>query len=112
MDSNKKRMMLADAIVNQHFKLAKILVEGGVDVNAFTSGLTPLMEASLLPSLANCDKKFQLLLLLLEYGADLNVKDTFGRTCLHYAYMCGCQRVIRLLQSRRRMDVLRCCFKF
>jgi len=112
MDSSEKRLMLADAIANQHFKLAKILIEGGVDVNAFTSGLTPLMEASLLPSLTNCDKKYKLLLLLLEYGADLNAKDTFGRTSLHYAYMCGCQRVIRLLQSRRRMDVLRCCFKF
>jgi hypothetical protein len=40
---------LFDAISTMQFKLSKILIEGGVDVNIAVAGVTPLMTACVIP---------------------------------------------------------------
>ena len=93
--------MLMDAITTQKFKLARIMITGGMDVNFSVSGLTPLMIACLIPLKSNNEDKHQLIELLLECGANLNARDNFGGTALHYAHMCCCSRTIRCIQKHR-----------
>ena len=95
---------LIDAITAQKYKLARIIIEGGADINWNVAGVTPLMEACLLPR--NNEQKYQLILMLLKYGSDLGLRDNLGLTALHYAYLGGCQKVIKLLQERRRRKAL------
>jgi ankyrin repeat protein len=38
---------------------------------------------------------------LLDNGADMNTKDSLGRTVFHYAYMCGNPDIIAMLQDHR-----------
>ncbi|VDI65691.1 Hypothetical predicted protein [Mytilus galloprovincialis] len=92
---------LIDAISAQKYKLSRIIIEGGADINWNVNGVTPIMEACLLPN--NNELKYQLILLLLSYGSNLGLRDNLGRTALHYAYMGSCQKkVIELLQEQRR----------
>ena len=86
--------MLMDAITTQTFKLARIMITGGVNVNISVSGLTPLMIACLIPLKNDNEDKHHFIELLLECGANLNARDNFGGTALHYAHMCCCARTI------------------
>jgi ankyrin repeat protein len=86
--------MLMDAITTQKFKLARIMITGGVNVNISVSGLTPLMIACLIPLKNDNKDKRHLIELLLECGASLNARDNFGGTALHYVHMCCCARTI------------------
>ena len=95
---------LIDAITAKKYKLARIIIEGGADINWNVAGVTPLMEACLLPR--NSEQKYQLILMLLTYGSKLGLRNNLGLTALHYAYMGGCQKVIKLLQERRRQKAL------
>jgi ankyrin repeat protein len=70
--------MLMDAITTQKFKLARIMITGGVNVNISVSGLTPLMIACLIPLKNDNEDKHHFIELLLECGANLNARDNFG----------------------------------
>ena len=93
--------MLMGAITTQKFKLARIMITGGVDVNFSVSGLTPLMIACLIPLKSDNEDKHQLIELLLECGANLNARDNFSGTALHYAHMCCCSRTTRCMQKHK-----------
>jgi hypothetical protein len=58
--------MLMDAITTQKFKLARIMITGGVNVNISVSGLTPLMIACLIPLKNDNEDKRHLIELLLH----------------------------------------------
>jgi len=92
---------LSDAISKMQFKLAKTLIEGGVDVNIAVAGVTPLMTACMIPQQNNNKGKYQLIELLLKYGSDLNARDDIGHTALHYAHMCSCSWTISFLEKHR-----------
>ena len=87
------------AIAGKKFKLAKILVDGGVNVNCtLRTGVTPLMMA--------CDHKvdgilkrmrLDLVSALIKQRADMLAKDNFGRTPLMYAYISGDIQMIHML---------------
>lgn len=94
--------MLFNAVSGRRVKLTRILVEGGADVNISVFGMTPIMAACLLPSKDDENKKFQLVKLLLDNGADLKARDDLGRTALHYAYMGECPIIINLIRSKKR----------
>lgn len=103
MDEFVRRQLegkLFRAIAAHRFKLAIILVEGGVDVNcSLRTGITPLMIA--------CDQQItgqakrlqrHLVRLLLSNNADINAKDNLGRTALAYAFLSGDLQLIRLFE--------------
>ena len=93
---------LVDALETRKLKLAKILIEGGEDVNARSgSGKTALMTASgLLVSAKEETKKLEIINQLLEKGADIKAKDNAGRTALFYANHVGCAKTIQLLKGK------------
>lgn len=91
---------LVDAIRSQKYKLVKILIEGGIDINKAVDGLTPMMEICL--SSDDCDNKCRIVLLLLKHGYDMEVRDKYKRTALYYAHLGGSKRVIEILQEERR----------
>lgn len=92
---------LFDAISTMQFKLAKTLIEGGVDVNITFAGVTPLMTACMIPQQKNNKRNYQLIELLLKYGSDLDARDDIGHTALHYAHMCNCSWTISFLEKHR-----------
>jgi hypothetical protein len=101
--------MLLDAITTQKFKLARIMIEGGVNVNISVAGVTPMMIACLIPQKNSNEDKHELIELLLEYGSNLDVRDNFGGTALHYAHMCCCSRTIRFIEKCR--DKTKICWR-
>ncbi|CAC5408297.1 unnamed protein product [Mytilus coruscus] len=88
------------AILDHKFKLARILVEGDVNVNCrLRTGVTPLILI--------CDQKVEddlrrmqlhLVRCLINRSADVNAKDNFGRTALTYAFLSGDLQLVRLLE--------------
>ena len=92
---------LFDAISTMQFKLAKTLIEGGMDVNITFPGVTPLMTTCMIPQQKNNKRNYQLIELLLKYRSDLNARDDIGRTALHYAHMCNCSWTISFLEKHR-----------
>lgn len=98
-DDPKITDRLFAAICRQKFKLAKILIEGGTNVNTtLSAGVTPLMSACDMDvDKSEEDEKYKLVLLLLDKNANVNSVDKYGRTPLHYACINGCQKVVDLL---------------
>lgn len=103
MDEYTRREMQAklfNAFRQQKFKLARILADGGVNVNcSLRTGITPLMMA--------CDQRVDnewekmqkhMIRSLLVNNADVNAKDNLGRTCLKYAALTGDIQLVRLLE--------------
>ena len=99
--------MLLDAITTQKFKLARIMIEGGVNVNISVTGVTPMMIACLIPQKNSNEDKHELIELLLDYGSNLDARDNFGGTALHYAHMCCCSRTIRFIEKCRDKTKIR-----
>ena len=64
------------AILNEHIKTAKLLIDNGADLNAkYNYGYTPLHTIN------NID----IIQLLIDKGTDVNAKNNTGNTPLHYA---------------------------
>ncbi|XP_063420649.1 ankyrin repeat domain-containing protein 34B-like [Mytilus trossulus] len=89
------------SIVLKRFKLARILAEGGADVKAtLSSGVTPLMAAcDAVTEKRHLKKKCEVIFCLLKNGADINAKDKYDRTPLHYACINGCAEVMKILEE-------------
>jgi ankyrin repeat protein len=75
------------------------MIEGGVNVNISVAGVTPMMIACLISQKNSSEDKHELIELLLEYGSNLDARDNFGGTALHYAHMCCCSRTIRFIET-------------
>lgn len=61
-------------------------------------GRTPLHLAAL-------ENSIQLLGFLLNFGIDVNERDMFGRTALHYAAQCGHTEMICFLRAHEKIDM-------
>ncbi|XP_071141688.1 ankyrin repeat domain-containing protein 34A-like [Mytilus edulis] len=98
--------LLAKALSTGQLKLAKMLIEGGQNVNfCNSSGVTPLMLAC---SLDVDDKHIQRKLQLVKYirhrKANLTAVDNIGRTALMYALFSGCKQTIQFIKSHGLMQ--------
>lgn len=93
--------LLFDAVRRCKLRLARILLEGGISVNTTTTktGRTPLMVVcSLEPNYFLEHSVEKMVIFLLNQGADPNIRDTKGRSCLMYAVACGCSiEIINIL---------------
>lgn len=84
---------LDEAADNGYFKMAKLLVEAGADVNARAKGGRSALY------LATMFDHQGIVKLLLVHGADANIKDDNGVTPLHLAAWHGYGDVARLLMA-------------
>lgn len=94
--------LLFDAVRLGKYKLVRILIEGGVNVNSTTkSGRTPLMVACTTIAEQYSENSVEIekvIHWLLQHGSDPNLQDCKGRTCLMYACSGECPTdVIRIL---------------
>jgi hypothetical protein len=102
-DEYTRRQMegkLFNVINQKKFRLARILIDGGINVNcSLRTGITPLMVA--------CDQRVDkewermqrhLIRILLVNNADVNAKDNLGRTSRMYATLTGDIQLVRLLE--------------
>lgn len=82
--------LLLKAVAQRKTKLVKVLVQGGVDLdNQGYDGKTPLIIAcSFVPEEEDRDTETLAVLikLLLQNGADPNMKDIMGKTAIMYAF--------------------------
>lgn len=78
---------LIKAVSKGRFKLTKLLVEGGAEINTKDGdGRSALMVACMLkPNEKDNDLQLRLIKLLLENGANINDTDKHGKTALIYA---------------------------
>ena len=109
------------AAIYGHIEIIKCLISFGADVNDVnkTSGQTPLMMAvkkkNLLRLGKHAEKQYyrkpkqhsSLVKVLLEFGANVNMKDHSGRTVLFNAAFHGCVESLRLL-LRANADIKAC----
>ena len=98
---NKRRLF--DAVEKREVKLAKILIDGGVDVNSQNeNGLSPLMLVCKQLRWDAGDIYLQALFhFLLENGADTNMCDFAGKTAQIYL----------LSENRLCLDLVACILK-
>ena len=73
--------------------MVKLLLEKGADINADSNGLTAIMAATM----AN---RKDVAKILLEKGANANVKMSDGETCLMYALDDGREEIAKMLLEK------------
>ncbi|VDI21256.1 Hypothetical predicted protein [Mytilus galloprovincialis] len=94
----EKNTMLLKALNSCDIKLAKILIEGGVNLNIKnSSGQTPLMIACLMN--VNVNKKIQVINCLLENEVDINETDNSGRNAMVYATNSNSTEIINVFNE-------------
>ena len=83
------------AVKNNLIEIAQLLIDRGSNINFQEqkhSGQTPLMEA--------CNTGvIQMVKLLVEHGADLSIKDDFGRNAVDHAKKVGQSQIVKYLKS-------------
>ena len=97
------------ALQSRKYKLAKILIRGGHNVNVRTSaGSSPLMIACRLEvNDEDVYEKLQVISKLIERNADVHATDNKGRTALMYAFYSGCKQTVRWLKKIGLHDTIR-----
>ncbi|VDI22754.1 Hypothetical predicted protein [Mytilus galloprovincialis] len=92
---------LFEAISKKQYKLARILVEGGVDVNCTNEeGETPLMMVCDRKATGNTKRmRMKLITTLLNKPINFFKRDKFGRTSLTCAHINRDQSVIDILMK-------------
>ncbi|XP_071138710.1 myotrophin-like [Mytilus edulis] len=90
------------ALESGKFKLAKILIQGGHDVNFCTNaGTSPLMIAcKLVARDQHVHEKLEIISKLLAKEANINATDNKGRTALAYAMHARCKATIQMLKNQ------------
>lgn len=83
---------LGNAIIKGDIETVKKFIEYGVNVNESFNGITPLM-------LAARSNKAEIVKLLLEKGADADLKDEKGNTAAKYAQMSKAVDALAILQK-------------
>ncbi|VDI47147.1 Hypothetical predicted protein [Mytilus galloprovincialis] len=93
--------MLMSALQSRKYKLSKILIQGGHDVNfRTTSGISPLMIACKLQvNYEEVYEKLKIISYLIEHNANVYATDNEGRTALMYAFYSGCKNTVRWLKK-------------
>ncbi|VDI83366.1 Hypothetical predicted protein [Mytilus galloprovincialis] len=101
--------ILVSALQSRKYKLAKILIRGGHNVNVRTSaGSSPLMIACRLEvNDEDVYEKLQVISKLIERNADVHATDNKGRTALMYAFYSGCKQTVRWLKKIGLHDTIR-----
>lgn len=98
MYDSDMEVQLMQALISRDIKRAKILIEGGVNVNfKQSSGETPLMVACYLQ--IEEKKKVAIVKCILQHSSDIHTTDAAGRTALMYAIRSGSVSTIQLLKS-------------
>lgn len=87
--------LLTYACKLSNVKLARLLLEHGIDVNGYQSPYDTYKVYPIMEAIAN--NNIELVKLLLEYHADLNIKDSNGNTPLALAKEIGAKEVEDLL---------------
>ena len=92
---NEERMKLLDNACHKgNVFVVEHLLAAGCNVNhTNANGCTPIIVAA-------CKRYKNLMLALLEAGADVHVKDAEKRTVLHWACMMGLEEVVQVLIDR------------
>ncbi|VDI21260.1 Hypothetical predicted protein [Mytilus galloprovincialis] len=94
----KQNTMLLKALTSCDIKLAKILIEGGVNLNIKNpAGQTPLMIACLMN--VDVNKKIQVIKCLLGNNVDVYETDGSGRNAMMYAIHSKSTEVISYLNE-------------
>lgn len=102
---NPTMARLKEAICDGRMYQTRHLLESGVDVNFLDEqGLTPLMRAAQLPD-EKSRTRYNLLKLLLQYGANVNIVDQNGRHVLSRACIDEKDDIVRLLCNVANQDV-------
>ncbi|MFC4740029.1 ankyrin repeat domain-containing protein [Flavobacterium ponti] len=84
------------AISKGDIATVKQIISYGIDVNDTTNrGMTPLMYAAIY-------NQSEIAALLLEKGADVNMKDKSGSTALDHAKTSGSNEVIEILKPTKK----------
>ena len=86
----------AAALAGRHFELAQILHRNGSSVDSLDEDGDSLVHGAVYAG------NLEMVQVLLDYGVDLNVQNTYGETLLAYATYGGFEdpRVVRLLLDR------------
>ena len=94
------------ALSTGKLKLAKMLIEGGQDIDfCNSSGVTPLMLASNIQVVEeNIQKKLSIIKCIINNKANIKAEDNIGRTALMYALHSGCKQTIQLLKTHGLVD--------
>jgi ankyrin repeat protein len=87
------------AVCMNHFKIVKLLLDAGVDVNSHSHEKLYLPGATALHFAASWGR-LELAKLLLDRGADINARDARGATPLHFAATRPSESIARLLLQR------------
>ena len=102
---NPTTTRLKEAICDGRMYQTRHLIESGVDVNFVDDqSLTPLMHAAQLPD-GKCRTRSNLLKLLLQHGAKVNIVDKKGRHVLSRACIDDKEDIVRLLVNAAKQDV-------
>jgi len=92
------RSALFYAVHYGHFKMVKILVAKGAQINLQTlNGSTPLMEGVVRGLIV--DDEIRIVHFLIDHGADVNIKDKEGHTALYYAKKNQDEGIVSLLRK-------------
>ena len=75
-----ERLLILHAIIQNKFALLYMLLVSGSDVNFYDNGETPL-------HLTVCGNNIAMVMLLLECGANIDLRNSAGRTALHLAVL-------------------------
>ena len=101
-----KNEALISAVSLNRIGFVEIFLQNNTDINMkstdqYEEGETALIMAAKSKSYnGETPEKTEIVKLLLENGADVNVKDDFGKTALDYAKQFGYSNVYELLKSK------------
>ncbi len=92
MDQERTDRILLNAVQNSHAEAVKTALRDGADADSSPDGTPPLVWAAYNGSM-------EIVLLLLEHGADPNALDQQKRTPKYYADLKGHKGIVALLQE-------------
>lgn len=93
--ANETLSPLCNAVVQGDFETVKKMVEFGSDVNEKSNGMTPLMIASRY-------NRVEIVELLLKNGANINLKDSKGKTALQHAERSNAKETVAVLKAYKK----------
>ena len=91
---------LFDAVYENNFKLAKILIGGGkLEVNIKDDyGDTPLIVVCQQTTIQNEDEAVKFIKYLWQSGSKVQTSNDLGKTAMHYAMRNGLMKIMKTLQ--------------